>query len=131
MPALLGWLPLAPAPGLRWVPTPLLVGLGGAAGALCRHAVDGALDGGRPSTFAVNVLGSLALGVLVADSPAAPVLALVGIGFCGAFTTFSSLAVNVASAATGGRYAVAAADAAGTLVAALLGVGLGWAIAGM
>lgn len=118
-------------PVLGSVPTPLLVGLGGATGALCRHAVDGALNGGRPSTFAVNALGSLALGVLIADSPAEPALALAGIGFCGAFTTFSSFAVNVASAATSGRYAVAAADAAGTFVAALLGVGLGWVIAGV
>ncbi|WP_311170743.1 fluoride efflux transporter FluC [Halobellus ordinarius] len=113
------------------LPTPLLVGFGGAAGALCRYAVDVALDGGRPSTFAVNVLGSIALGALVAASPAEPTLAFAGTGFCGAFTTFSSFAVNVADAAADGRYGVAAADAAGTLVTALFGVGIGGLIAGL
>jgi CrcB protein len=130
--ALFGLLPLALfGDTLDSLPTPLLVGFGGAAGALCRYAVDVGLDGGRQSTFAVNVLGSIALGALVAASPAAPTLALAGTGFCGAFTTFSSFAVNVADAAADGRYGVAAADAAGTLVTALFGVGIGGLIVGL
>jgi CrcB protein len=110
---------------LDGVPLPILVGLGGSAGALGRYAVDVALGGGRRSTFAVNILGSVALGALVTSSPHATTLAIAGTGFCGAFTTFSSFAVNVAEAASEGDRRLAAVDAAGTLVSALLGVALG------
>lgn len=49
--------------------------------------------------LAVNVLGSFALGFLVALSAGqkevpANVAAFVGIGFCGAFTTFSTYSVD-------------------------------------
>ena len=113
------------------IPSPILVGLGGAAGALARYAVDRLLDGGRRSTFAVNVVGSTLLGALVAASPPAATLALLGTGFCGAFTTFSSFAVNVTRALDTGRVDLALADAAGTLVAALVGVGLGSVLVGV
>jgi len=113
------------------LPTPVLVGLGGALGALGRYAVDVALSGGRRSTFAVNVVGSVALGALVAASPPYPTLALAGTGFCGAFTTFSSFAVNVSEALAEGERSIAAADAAGTLAAALVGVGAGMALVGL
>lgn len=116
---------------LQTVPTPILVGLGGAAGALARYTVDRILDGGRHSTFVVNVLGSTLLGAIVAASPPAAALALVGTGFCGAFTTFSSFAVNVARALDAGRVDLALADAAGTLAAALVGVVLGSMVVGV
>ncbi|MGQ4556730.1 CrcB family protein [Halobellus sp. GM3] len=112
-----------------WLPLPLLVGLGGAFGALGRYAVDVALGGGRRSTFAVNVIGSVALGAFAASSPSDSALALAGTGFCGAFTTFSSFAVNVSESLAGGDVRLAAADALGTLAAALLGVGAGWLLA--
>lgn len=118
-------------PGPEAVPTALLAGLGGAAGALARYTIDLRLDGGRRSTFVVNVVGSALLGAVVASSPSDSTLAAVGTGFCGAFTTFSSFAVNVAQAAADGRTEVALADAAGTLVAALAGVGFGWVLAGL
>lgn len=117
--------------GVGALPTALLVGLGGAFGAIARHAVDIALTGGRRSTLAVNLLGSTALGALVASSPTGATLALAGTGFCGAFTTFSSFAVNVVSAADTGEYRLAAVDAVGTLAAALLGVGVGRWLAGL
>ena len=113
------------------VPTPVLVGVGGAAGALARYAVDRLLDGGRRSTFAVNVLGSTFLGAVVAASPPAATLALLGTGFCGAFTTFSSFADNVTRALDAGRIDLALADAAGTLAAALVGVGIGSVLVGV
>ena len=113
------------------LPTPVLVGLGGAFGALGRYAVDVALEGGRRSTFAVNVVGSFALGAIVAASPPEPTLALAGAGFCGAFTTFSSFAVNVSEALDEGEWSLAASDAVGTLVTALVGVGAGMALVGL
>ncbi|RLM56418.1 CrcB family protein [Halobellus sp. Atlit-31R] len=117
--------------GLDYLPLPLLAGLGGSTGALARYAVDVALGGGRRSTLAVNVLGSVALGAVVASSPTATTLAVLGTGFCGAFTTFSSFAVNVAEAASGGHPRLAAVDALGTLAAALVGVAVGTALAGL
>jgi CrcB protein len=49
--------------------------------------------GGRRATLLVNVLGSAALGLLV--HPSASTAALLGTGFCGAFTTYSTFAVEV------------------------------------
>ena len=122
---------LAILAGLDGVPLPVLVGLGGAVGALGRYAVDVTLGGGRRSTFAVNVIGSAALGALVTSSPHATTLAVAGTGFCGAFTTFSSFAVNVVEAASKENWRLAAVDAVGTLASALLGVALGTALVGI
>jgi len=122
---------LAALAGLDGVPLSILVGLGGSIGALSRYVVDVALGGGRRSTFAVNVLGSAALGALVTSSPQATTLAVAGTGFCGAFTTFSSFAVNVVEAASKGELRLAAIDAAGTLASALLGVALGTVLVGV
>jgi fluoride exporter len=76
----------------------LLVALGAAAGAPLRFIVDRwarehTRAGTILGTLVVNVAGSFALGV-VAGVPEAPgwLLPLVGVGFCGALTTFSTLA---------------------------------------
>ena len=116
---------------LASVPTAFVIGLGGAAGALARYAVGRGLDGGRRSTFAVNVLGSTLLGALVASAPSDVAFAAAGTGFCGAFTTFSSFVVIVAQTAADGRPDVALINAAGTLSAALVGVGVGWTLVGI
>jgi CrcB protein len=113
---------------LAALPPTLLVGIGGACGALARHGVGLAL-GGRRATLAVNALGSLALGVVAvrADGPTA---ALVGTGFCGAFTTFSSVAVAVAGDLSDDDARRALAYAAVTLGCAVLGAVLGRAMGG-
>jgi CrcB protein len=69
----------------------LLVSLGAAVGAPARLAVAQRL-GGLRATLLVNVLGSAVLGLLVHPSPSTA--ALVGTGFCGAFTTYSTFAVE-------------------------------------
>ncbi len=80
--------------------TPLLVVLGATVGAplrllAIRLAARGNGDPAR-GTLVVNVAGSAVLGVLLglADVPAG-VLALVGTGFCGTLTTFSTLGADV------------------------------------
>lgn len=73
--------------------TALLVALGGALGAVARWAVGQRLPG-RRGTLAVNVAGSFALGVLLAQGASSSAYALLGLGFCGAFTTFSAFALD-------------------------------------
>ena len=116
---------------LAALPTPVLVGLGGTLGALCRYGVDVVLSGGRRSTLAVNVLGSVALGAIVASSLPTTAVTVFGTGFCGAFTTFSSFAVSVAEDATDGKRRSAVRYAVGTLCAALVGVALGGLLVGV
>lgn len=82
--------------------TALLVALGAAVGTSLRYLL-GVHRPGRVTTFAVNVVGSGVLGALVRPSPS--VGALVGIGFCGGLTTFSTFAVDAAGP-RGRRYAV-------------------------
>jgi fluoride exporter len=77
----------------------LLVILGGMLGAPARYLTDRAIQARRDAVFplgtlTVNIAGSFILGALVAasrhlDLPN-PVLLLVGTGFCGALTTFST-----------------------------------------
>jgi CrcB protein len=98
--------------------TVALVGVGGALGAVSRHAVALRLDG-RRSVLAVNALGSFALGAVVAAPVGARATLLVGVGFCGAFTTFSSFAVGTVRAADERDGRAAATEAGATLAAAL------------
>ncbi len=83
--------------------TPLLVALGAAVGAPARFLVARTLPG-VGATLVVNVIGSALLGALVGVSTATA--ALVGIGFCGAFTTYSAFAVEVVETRSW-RYAAA------------------------
>jgi len=105
-----------------------LVGLGGAGGAVARYLVGEYVERDEVDTFAVNVAGSFLLGALAAVpslDPVGPAALAAGVGFCGAFTTFSSFAVETVRLAEAGRPRRAVANAVGTLVAALLAVALG------
>ncbi len=76
--------------------TAVLVALGAMVGAPLRHALSRRLDSARwpAGTLLVNVLGSLLLGVLAGLSVSGDTLALLGTGFAGAFTTYSSFALQ-------------------------------------
>lgn len=100
--------------------TALLVALGAAAGAPARLLVSRRWPGPR-GTLVVNVTGSLLLGLLAGRAPAA--YALLGVGFCGAFTTFSTFALEAVESA-GWRYVV------GTTAACLLAAAAGLALGG-
>ncbi len=75
--------------------TVLLVAAGAAVGAPLRYLVDRAVQSRHDTVFPwgtliVNVAGSLLLGALIALPAPAPIEALVGVGFCGALTTYST-----------------------------------------
>lgn len=104
--------------------TALLVALGAALGAPLRYAVAVTLDGrlGFPSgTLLVNLVGSGLFGVFAALSLGEAAWALLGTGFCGAFTTFSAFAVQ--SVERSGRPATAYVIATTTLAVGACAVG--------
>jgi fluoride exporter len=111
----------------------LYVALGGAAGSLLRYAAGQALGPARPGafpwhTFAVNVAGSLLLGIVVALVPRDDphhLRALLAVGFCGGLTTFSTFGYETVSLLQARAYGVALAYAGGSFLIALLAVALG------
>ena len=117
-------------------PGPLAaIAVGGALGTLARYGIERAVVPaplGFPwATWTVNVLGSFVLGAVVTlvverwpgDRYLRP---LVAVGFCGGFTTFSSLAVEIDQRVQHGRAALALAYLVATLAA-----GAGAALAGI
>jgi CrcB protein len=75
--------------------TALLVALGAMVGAPLRYVVGRALDGAFPAgMLLVNSVGSGLVGVFAAMSLDDHAWALLGTGFCGAFTSFSAFAVQ-------------------------------------
>jgi CrcB protein len=109
----------------------LLVAVGAAVGAPLRYLVNHVARerlGATPvvGTLAVNVVGSFVLGLLAGAAVTGAPLALVGVGFCGALTTFSTLALELWDAIDDGRPVHAAVN---TLLSLGLGIGaaaLGW-----
>ena len=105
--------------------TALLVALGAAAGAPLRYLTDRYLQArygaAHPwGTLTVNVTGSLILG-LVLGLPLSPgVVALLGTGFCGALTTYSTFSWETLTLARRGEQAAAVAY---VLVSVLAGLG--------
>jgi CrcB protein len=75
--------------------TVLLVALGAAVGAPLRYLTDRAVQSRHDSifpwgTFTANIIGSALLGFLASLPPHHGLMALVGTGFCGALTTYST-----------------------------------------
>ena len=74
----------------------LLVAIGGAVGSVLRYLLSGINTSFPWGTFAVNILGSLLIGLLVglvSKGVLSPEMKLLMVtGFCGGFTTFSTFA---------------------------------------
>lgn len=80
---------------LARVPGVLLAAVGGAAGALARHALAVAAPLGPGGTLLVaNVLGCLLLGLLAGRTRDPALRALLGTGVLGGFTTMSAVTVE-------------------------------------
>jgi len=113
---------------LQTLPMPVLVGVGGSIGAICRFNVDMIFDDGRQSLVTINIVGSTALGMVISIPLTPPAVAIFGTGVCGAFTTFSSHVVSIVDTIETGNYSRAGVDVIITLLASLTGVGVGQAI---
>jgi CrcB protein len=115
--------------GARLLAVLALVAIGGVVGAAARHAIAELVDSGPIpwGTLIANVVGSLALGVVVAMASRHERepwwYPLIGIGALGAMTTMSTFQVEVVLMLDEGRFVAAAGYVALTLV---LGLAAGW-----
>jgi fluoride exporter len=105
------------------------VGLIGGAGAIARFLLDGAVAAraGRRfpfGTLAVNLSGSFVLGLLVGATLSDAAYDVAGTGFIGAFTTFSTWALESQRLEEDGQAGLGALNFGVSLV---LGVLLAWA----
>ncbi|BCJ44027.1 putative fluoride ion transporter CrcB 2 [Actinoplanes ianthinogenes] len=108
----------------------LLVALGAAVGAPLRYLTDRYVQArygtGFPwGTLAVNVAGSLILGCVLGRPFSPGLTALLGTGFCGALTTYSTFSWETLTFARRGEQATAIAYVLVSLLAGLGAAGLG------
>lgn len=118
----------------------LAVAAGGAVGAMARYLTSVALMSWLPgagfplATFAVNVLGSFAMGAIVEGvaqgwRPGTAAQLALTAGFLGAFTTFSTFSLEAWQLVERGRALIAFAYVAGSLVCGMAGLVMGVALA--
>jgi fluoride exporter len=108
--------------------TVILVALGAALGAPLRYLVDRAVQARHETVFpwgtlVVNVVGSLLLGVLIGGATVGAVpgslVALLGVGLCGALTTYSTFGYETIRLFEDGARLSALINAGVSVVAAL------------
>lgn len=78
----------------------LLVGIGGFIGAISRYSISKKLNGKSTlklplGTLTVNLLGAFLLGIITSAKADTMIALLLGTGFMGAFTTFSTLKLEM------------------------------------
>ena len=116
----------------------ILVMTGGALGAVMRFGLARALPigaGGWPwATFAANVIGGFAVGVLAAwllrgENAAEPLRLFLGVGVLGGFTTFSAFSLEMAQMVERGQAMLAGGYALASVILALVAVFAGMMLA--
>jgi len=115
--------------------TLLLVVVGAAVGAPLRYLTDLLVQSRHESDFpwgtlTVNGAGSLVLGATASALAATPgdswVLVLVGTGFCGALTTFSTFSFETVRLAQEGSLLTSAANVLASVAVTLAACAVGW-----
>ena len=116
----------------------LLVALAGGLGAGLRYILDVAIQRGRRGVFPlgiliVNVTGSLALGIVtgLGDALAAPVVAILGVGLLGGYTTFSTVSTESALLLQTGRRDWGWLNLIGTAVSFVIAAAVGLLVGGV
>jgi CrcB protein len=112
-----------------------MIALGAAIGAPARYLTDRAIQAGHETVFpwgtlTVNTVASLILGILTgAASHVSPNLAaLVGTGFCGALSTYSTFSYEVMRLTQEGARFYAVANVVLSVVAGLGAASFGWSL---
>ncbi|MBV1852188.1 fluoride efflux transporter CrcB [Catellatospora tritici] len=113
--------------------TVLLVALGAAVGAPLRYLADRAVQARHDSVFpwgtlAVNVVGSFVLGTLAGGAVRGGFAALLGTGFCGALTTYSTFGYETLKLAESGARDYALRNAILSVTLGLLAAAGGYAL---
>ena len=107
----------------------LLIFLGGGFGSVLRYLISTQLNTSEnqlyTGTFLVNILGCLLLGILVGLSFknswfSNEITLLLGIGFCGGFTTFSTFGLESYTLLREGHFGMFLLYAGGSLVVGIL-----------
>lgn len=111
----------------------LLVGIGGTLGGLCRFQlgkiISQSTDTAFPlGTFVINILGAFLLGVVTSVDPGKGGYLLLGDGFLGAFTTFSTFMYEGFHLFRENEKLNAAAYVLGTLLLGIIGYVSGCAL---
>jgi fluoride exporter len=116
------------------------VALAGAVGAPLRYLVDRFVQGRTPwvfplGTFVINVSGSLLLGVIAGlalyhSFPSTPT-AILGSGFCGGYTTFSTFTYGTLALAEERDYGAAVSNVLLSSIVPALAAGAGLALAAL
>ena len=105
----------------------------GGVGAACRFLLDGVVKARvrvpyPVGTTLINVLGSLLLGIITGLGTAlvpGAIAAIIGTGFCGGFTTFSTASVETVRLVQDRRWLAGLANGVGMLVVAVAAAALG------
>lgn len=114
--------------------TGLLVVLGAMVGAPVRYLTDRAIQTRHDSVFpwgtlTVNLVGCLILGALTGAAASSPTYALLGTGFCGALTTYSTFGYETIRLTEERSYLYAALNVTVSLIAGLGAALLGFTTA--
>ncbi|MFJ8232785.1 fluoride efflux transporter FluC [Streptomyces sp. NPDC094448] len=114
----------------------LLVALGAAVGAPLRYLTDRAVQSRHESafpwgTFTVNAVACLVLGATAGAAVSTELYALLGTGLCGALSTYSTFSYETLRLAETGRWPMAAANIAASVLVGTGALVLGAELAGV
>lgn len=108
----------------------LLVGIGGAVGAMMRYGITlmfTALGWSTTlGTLLTNILGSFCMGLLVSAFSQSPLLLMATVGICGGFTTYSTFSAQSVAMLQQGQYGIAILYMLGTVAMCVIFAFIGY-----